>query len=209
LRARTSALHRQAERSGIIAAILARRADRAGYALLLRNLLPVYEAMEHGLVRLPGAAPASRVASRALFRAPSLRSDLTALCGPEWPQLPILTEAEDYARFVTEAAADDGDRLIAHAYVRYLGDLNGGRILKRLLESSLGLGAPALSFYAFPEIPDLKDFTRRYRHAIERAAASAADAEGLIGEAEEIFRFNIALSAAVLRAAGSPQAGPT
>ena len=42
----TWALHTQAERSGVIADILAGRASRFEVALLLRNLLPVYQMLD-------------------------------------------------------------------------------------------------------------------------------------------------------------------
>ena len=48
---RTKALHVEAERSGIIRELLRGSATRDGYILLLRNLLPAYQAMEKGLAR--------------------------------------------------------------------------------------------------------------------------------------------------------------
>ena len=42
-------LHRDAERTGLIADMLHGRADRRGYVLLLRNLQPAYKALERGL----------------------------------------------------------------------------------------------------------------------------------------------------------------
>ena len=48
---RTKTLHVEAERTGIIRDLLRGEASREGYILLLRNLLPAYLAMEHGLER--------------------------------------------------------------------------------------------------------------------------------------------------------------
>ena len=45
---RSKALHVQAERSGIIARILRGTASKAGYTLLMHNLLPAYRALEAG-----------------------------------------------------------------------------------------------------------------------------------------------------------------
>ena len=52
---RTKALHLEAERTGIIRDLLRAKASREGYILLLRNLLPAYQAMEHGLERHRGS----------------------------------------------------------------------------------------------------------------------------------------------------------
>ena len=48
---RTKTLHVEAERTGIIRDLLRDEATRKGYVLLLRNLLPAYQALEQGLER--------------------------------------------------------------------------------------------------------------------------------------------------------------
>jgi len=208
LRSRTGPLHVRAERSGFVAELLRGRGSRDGYALLLRGLLPVYEALETGLERL-GDRPALRdVARPAVYRATALASDLEALRGPQWHrELPLLPAARRYAASVAAAARRDGSLLLAHAYTRYLGDLNGGRFLQRRLADSLGLGSEALAFYAYPHIADLDDFKRRYREAIDRAGA-LVDAEAVADEACEAFRHNIALSLEVQQQAGEAAQRP-
>src|ERR1700728_2128357 len=52
MRDRTADLHRQAERSGVLASILSGNATKPHYALYLRNLLPAYQQMESALQRL-------------------------------------------------------------------------------------------------------------------------------------------------------------
>ena len=57
---RTRNLHLEAERSGIIRELLRGNASRNGYILLLRNLLPAYQAMEQGLARHRKTPPERR-----------------------------------------------------------------------------------------------------------------------------------------------------
>jgi heme oxygenase len=120
--------------------------------------------------------------------------------------LPLLPSGERYARRVAAAAAGDGSRLLAHAWTRYLGDLNGGRILGERLRDSLGLGADALSFCAYPEIEDLAAFRRAWREAFDAAGAACAT-ETLVDEALAAFRLNIDVSEEVARAAALPGGG--
>jgi heme oxygenase (biliverdin-producing, ferredoxin) len=212
LRTGTKGLHRQAERSGIVAAILRRRVDRAGYALLLRNLLPAYQALELGL-QVHRGAPVGRLARASLARSAAIESDLQLLCGSEWPrQLVLLPAGERYARCVATAREDDGARLVAHAYVRYLGDLNGGRILRRVVADALGLAPGRLAFHEFPAIPDLGSFCAGYRETIDRVGASMPEPARLVDEARVAFQLNIEVSEAVEDAlAGgrpSPSRGP-
>ena len=147
---RTKTLHVEAERTGIIRDLLRGSASRDGYILLLRNLLPAYQALEQGLASHNTSPGIGALAHYRLERAPAIESDLVALCGESWHhEIALLPAAENYARRITEVARGNGERLIAHAYTRYLGDLNGGLILQRLLARTLELRPAELSFMIF------------------------------------------------------------
>ena len=140
------------------------------------------------------------LARREVYRGPALASDLVELCGAEWADLlPLTAAGRDYATRVTAAAKGSGDRLIGHAYVRYFGDLNGGQILKRRLETSIDLPPGSLSFYDFPNIDDMQAFLRSYREALDRSALSGLDHDLTVESAIEAFSLNIRLSQAVQR----------
>jgi len=117
--------------------------------------------------------------------------------------LPLLPAALAYAAAISAASAGAGHRLIAHAYARYLGDLSGGQILKRLLARSLDLPAAALSFYEFPAIADLAAFKESYRAAIEQAGDVLDDFDGVVEEGALAFELNIELSVALQAAAAT------
>ncbi len=198
LHLRTKTLHVEAERTGIIRDLLRGEATREGYVLLLRNLLPAYQAMEQGLERHRGSPALGRLAEYRLDRAPALEADLVALCGERWSHgLPLLAAGELYAGRIAQAAEDDGTRLIAHAYTRYLGDLSGGQILQRLLARSLELRPSELSFYDFPRFSDLDALKADYRQALDQAGAIAADPQTMIEEGAIAFSLNIDLSCAI------------
>lgn len=198
MRERTRALHGQAERSGVIAAILRGQVDLGGYALLLRSLLPVYQALEAGLERHRATPGVGLLAEPAVFRARAIARDLDHLCSEGWRDgLPLLAGAERYRAAVADAARGDGTRLIAHAYVRYLGDLSGGRVMRGLLAGALRLPDEALGFYAFPHIADPDRFKAEYRRAIDRAGRVIDDPDVVIVEAARAFRLNIDLSEAI------------
>lgn len=203
LRTGTRDLHGRAERSGVLADLLRGRVDRYGYALLLRHLLPVYRSLEAGLARHRGSPGARRLYQPAVFRSAALESDLAALWGASWEAtLPFLPAGECYVRRVERAAADAGVALIAHAYVRYLGDLNGGQVLRALVAEGLGIGPSALAFYEFTAIEDLAAFRRAYRRAVDLAGSEAGRPARLLTEARAAFALNIAVSEAVAASAG-------
>lgn len=196
LQERTATLHREAERSGFIRTMLQGRASRSGYALFLLNLLPAYRALECGLEKQRFDQRFALFARPELYRTPALERDLAALLGEVvgWPA--VLPEGGNYASRIDHAT---GPRLLAHAYVRYLGDLSGGQILARLLARSPGIEPGALNFYDFPAISDLKGFGQDYRAAIDSAALTFDEAEEVLDEACIAFEHNIKLSEALAR----------
>lgn len=198
LRDRTQSLHIKAERSGVIRRILRGQASRFSYAVFLRNLLPAYKNLEDGLERHRSAPGMAAVAHPPVFRAAALASDLESLAGPQWRrELPLLPAGKQYAERIAAVANGDGVRLIAHAYTRYMGDLSGGQILRRVLARSLGVGPEMLRFYDFAGIADLEAFKADYRTAIDRAGLSAGTVDGIVDEARLAFRHNIAVSLSV------------
>ncbi len=208
-RQRTRLLHTQAERSGVVNDLLTGRATRLGHGMLLRNLLPVYEQLEIAMETRRLSPAFAGLALRAVYRAAAIERDLEALFGPAWADsLPMLPAGTRYARRIAAVAGGDGFGLIAHAYVRYLGDLNGGQVLKRLLIRSLGLEPAGLSFFDFPEIHHIEGFRIDYRDAIDRSAWEIADIAPVIEEAATAFQLNIALSDAIGQAAHPDRGRP-
>lgn len=210
LREATRDLHTEAERTGFVREMLRGRVTREGYALFARNLLPAYEAMELAMERHAESTVLGPLAHPPVYRAPALQADLQGLAGPSWRQsLPVLPATRRYAERIAAVAADgNGERLLAHAYVRYMGDLNGGQVLARLLAKNLGLDAATLSFYDFPGISDIGAFKASYRQWIDAAGNEIEDPDGVIAEAEAAFRLNIALSDSVLAEASRRNSAP-
>ncbi|PZA13495.1 biliverdin-producing heme oxygenase [Rhodopseudomonas palustris] len=197
---RTRQLHLEAEKSGILADILHGTAGRDSYTLLLRNLHPAYRALEAGIERHRDNPILAPLAAHPLARTPAIESDLVALAGAEWTErLPVLPAAEAYAERITEVSEGDGSLLIAHAYTRYLGDLNGGQIVRRLLEKTMRLGPDELAHYDFSAIGDPATLKTDYRNALERAGTAAPDKAAVVEEGAVAFTCNIALSMDVQR----------
>src|SRR5690606_14813209 len=98
-----------------------------------------------------------------LERVPALEADLLHLYGPRWRDL--ITIHPSTRRYVArlEEVAGTGGGYLAHAYTRYLGDLSGGQVIKRMLERGYGFVDEGITFYVFPEIPKPKPFKDAYR----------------------------------------------
>jgi len=203
----TKTLHTEAERSGIIRDMLRGEASRDGYILLQRNLLPAYQALEAGLESHRDNPLLATLAAYRLDRASALKADLEALCGGDFAQVPVLPEGAAYADRIEQAAKGDGELLIAHAYTRYLGDLSGGQILKKLLAKKPGLTPNELTFYDFPAYADLAALKNDYRNALDEAGKRATQPQAIVDEGSVAFQLNTDISWAVQAAIEGAKVG--
>jgi heme oxygenase len=183
--------HRHAERTGVIRQMVKRQISRAQYAVYLRNLYPVYRALEHRLATLCLSPGFELITDPALARSQSIEQDMSNLIGIDWQdRFELMESAEIYADRIAAASLS---QLVAHAYVRYLGDLNGGQIVKRLLREALELTDRELSFYDFPDIDNIPDFRLRFRASLN-ALSGNLDIESVISETLSAFQMATALS---------------
>ncbi len=195
LRHHTRALHAEAEQSGIVSDILRGRASRIGCIVYLRNLFAAYRALENALDDNRETAGVRRLVSFRFDRATALADDLAHLCREGWRgQLPLLPAGESYAGRVAAVAATDASRLIAHAYTRYLADLNGGAVMGRMLARAVATNAVPLRFLDFGTDAEGKALAARFRRAIDEAGTEISDWAPVIEEAVMAFHLNIALS---------------
>ncbi len=186
--------HRRAEGRPFVQDLLRGRLDLEAYVWLLRDLLEVYQGLESGLEAAPEGALPPPLASPALRRAPALESDLRHLHGDDWRTgLEVSPPALEYGEHLRGLARSFPQGLAAHAYVRYLGDLSGGRIVGRQVQKAFGLAEDhGLAFYAFPDIDDVDAFKARFRGALDRLGPES-DAEALVEEARRAFHRNGAI----------------
>lgn len=156
------------------------------------------------------AEPAlARVALPALARKAALAIDLELLHGAHWErEISLQSATMHYVERLAELARTAPQGLLAHAYVRYLGDLSGGQILRRVLASALALTNDAgLAFYRFPEAPEV--LAARLRTALDSIALAPAEQARLVEEARLAFRYHIALFEQLDAAATGPVAAVT
>jgi heme oxygenase len=194
LRSRTKDAHLAAERSGVMAALLRGHISRETYALLLRNLHPLYDALERGLDSAQADPWIAPIYDVRLWRTAPLERDLVYLAGPAWAALPIAPTAAAYARRLEALLREHPGRLAAHAYVRYLGDLFGGQIIARVVRKTLALPeGQGTAFYEFAAIDDLSAMSGRWRAALDEIPAPDTAKEQLADEALLGFEMHIQL----------------
>jgi len=209
LREATAELHRQAERSGIMFDLLRGRLERGAYAVLLRDLLEVYTALEERLDASAGAPALRGIHDPALHRVASLRDDLASLHGARWEA--DLAPGEAALRYAARLRSAPPVHLAVHAWVRYLGDLSGGQalggVIARALALPQGAAGEGVAFYRFPGIADVASYKQRFRAALDAIPLDAAEADAAVLEGQEAFRLNVRVFEDVARRTG-PSAAP-
>lgn len=189
LRAETHELHAQVERSPFMAALLKGRLDLRAYCLLLRNLQPVYAELEAGLTAHRDQPALAPLYQPRLWRAHSIADDLENLWGKAWhAELQLLEPAERYRLHLAGLSRKQPVLLGAHAYVRYLGDLSGGQLLKGIISRSLQLqDGQGLAFFDFGSPDHARVLAAEFRAGLDVLADEDGSWQALVDEARAAF----------------------
>lgn len=168
LRELTKDKHREAERMNFSKNLVSGNITTNDYALYLNQMVAVYSTMEkisHELGIIPSL--------RNLDRKVAINEDLVELVGPDHG-LEYLPATLEYVRYLEDLQKDSNakKKILAHMYVRYMGDLNGGQIISSKVPGSG-------KFYQFKNKEDL----------IERFSKYLTD--DLADEANIAFDYNI------------------
>lgn len=184
LRAETKEAHTTAERSGIMRRLLRGTIEQHAYVALLDNLAALYAALETELDRHREHVALVGVDWNALRRLPSLRHDIEALSDSDHVA-DIKPATLEYAQHVHALGSGDPALLFAHAYLRYLGDLYGGQIIKRIVRDTFGDSAEtATTFYDFDDIGAADAFKADFRSAIDRIPSEVVNHDRMVAEAQ-------------------------
>lgn len=161
LRELTKEAHRSAERTSFMNRMLKKQITPYQYYVYIKNQLFVYTNLEY----LANGAGIFGGGLERLMRGPNLLDDVLQMeIENSFPESPIFESSHEYVRYI-ETIKGDRDRLFAHIYVRHMGDLSGGQIIKKLVPGPTNL-------YEFDgDVEDLKNLVRsRLQDGLEAEA---------------------------------------
>lgn len=193
LREGTKKSHTMAENVGFVKCFLKGVVEKTSYRTLVANLYFVYTAMEEEMEKLRHHDIVSKIYFPQLHRKQSLEKDLYFYYGMNWRNEVAPSEAaQAYVARIHEVANTQPELLVAHSYTRYLGDLSGGQILKKIAQRAMNLGENGgTAFYEFESISDEKAFKNKYRQALDELPIDQATAESIVAEANAAFGMNM------------------
>ncbi|KAK0187827.1 hypothetical protein F5146DRAFT_1060894 [Armillaria mellea] len=210
LKESTQEAHQNVEHSEGAEALLRGELSKEGYARFLMMLWYIYDAFERALDRHSTHPVLEPTYNPALLqRAPSLAADISHLLQvPEssWKthrihqQLMANTPAA-LTEYLTPAP------LLAHSYVRYLGDLSGGQTIRHTLAKAYALeDGKGLSFYSFKELQsskpaslgEMKRIKDWFRAGMDSGAGDNQAVKEIISEeAKTVFVLNSGIFASI------------
>jgi len=194
LQGATRDLHRAVERAGTMRALLRGHVEREQYCLMLRNLHALYEALEAALDRHLHLVLVAPVRMPALYRTAALAEDLRQLHGTGWNRLRLTEAMKSYVARIDELSRSLPPLLAAHAYVRYMGDLSGGRILREIVRRALDLpDGEGIAFYTFAGGDDGEEIKAAFRNALDALPVDERLAQEIVSEAKAAFALHIQL----------------
>ncbi|MGN6503365.1 MAG: heme oxygenase (biliverdin-producing), partial [Pseudolysinimonas sp.] len=183
------------EGAGFLTDLMKGDGTRADYIALVAQHYFVYEALESAAEVFADDPVAAPFLSDQLTRLPALESDLAFLLGDEWRDAiaPLATTAR-YVRRIREIAANRwAGGFVAHHYTRYLGDLSGGQVIRRMMQRRYGFETNGVGFYLFDQIASPKEFKETYREQLDAVAWDDAERERVITEVLAAYRLNTEL----------------
>ncbi|KAJ1174099.1 hypothetical protein NDU88_005922 [Pleurodeles waltl] len=175
-------VHQQAQDTEFMRSFLKRQLSLDQYKLVMSSLYFVYDALEEEIERNknhPGYAPVYFPAE--LHRKAALEHDLEYFYGPQWRQeIPCPKATRKYVDRLHYVGQQMPEILVAHAYTRYLGDLSGGQVLKRIPQKVLQLptSGEGLAFFTFDDVSSPTKFKQLYRAHMNAMKWMTAPKEG-------------------------------
>jgi heme oxygenase len=146
LRELTMERHKNAERSNFAKKLVSGKISADEYARYLYNMRIVYSSLETCAIKLRVMDGLEKIR-----RTSNIKSDLIELGNPQFNPYKSTIEYVDYLAGIT-----DPEKILAHVYVRHMGDLSGGQIIANRIKDEL-----PIKFYEFDEDTEvLKDKLR-------------------------------------------------
>ncbi|KDO22519.1 hypothetical protein SPRG_11703 [Saprolegnia parasitica CBS 223.65] len=196
----TKKSHKEAENVHFIREFIKGRINKDAYKTMVAMFYYVYGELEEQMRRAYAARDpifSPLHFPEELERKEALEEDLAYYYGPNWAStMPAMTPAtKEYIARLQYIGANEPSILVAHAYTRYLGDLSGGQILKKIAIKALGLeNGNGTAFYDFKNMTTShKVFKNKYRDALNNLHVTQAISDRLVEEANLAFLLNMKL----------------
>ncbi|VTJ87100.1 Hypothetical predicted protein [Marmota monax] len=98
-----------------------------------------------------------------------------------------------YVERIHYIGQNEPELVVAHAYTRYMGDLSGGQVLKKVAQRALKLPSTGegTQFYLFEHVDNAQQFKQFYRSRMNALDLNLKTKERIVEEASKAFEDNM------------------
>ncbi|MFJ2619975.1 heme oxygenase (biliverdin-producing) [Glutamicibacter sp. NPDC087344] len=193
--------HQSAESSKFITTLMGGERSARDYTLLIAQYRYIYAALEEEVRKLANDPELAPIFNLALERSANIEKDLAVLLPANgFDQAPAALESTKNYVAAIHAAAAEPARLVAHHYLRYLGDLSGGLAIGKLVARHYDIQPEALNMWNFEDIEKPKLYKDGYRLQLDAFGQDETRAEALLDEAKRGFQWNKSMFGELLQA---------
>uniref|UniRef100_A0A8C5YYU7 heme oxygenase (biliverdin-producing) n=1 Tax=Marmota marmota marmota TaxID=9994 RepID=A0A8C5YYU7_MARMA len=191
----TKEAHDRAENTQFVKDFLKGNIKKELFKLATAALYFTYSALEEEMDRNkdhPAFAPLYFPTE--LHRKEALTKDMEYFFGENWEELVKCSEAaQKYVERIHYIGQNEPELLVAHAYTRYMGDLSGGQVLKKVAQRALKLPSTGegTQFYLFEHVDNAQQFKQFYRSRMNALDLNLKTKERIVEEANKAFEYNM------------------
>lgn len=191
----TKEAHDRAENTQFVKDFLKGNIKRELFKLATAALYFTYSALEEEMDRNqdhPAFAPL--YFPMELHRKEALIKDMEYFFGEDWEKQVQSSEAtRKYVERIHYVGQNEPELLVAHAYTRYMGDLSGGQVLKKVAQRALKLPSTGegTRFYQFENVDNAQQFKQFYRARMNALDLNMKTKEKIVEEANRAFEYNM------------------
>ncbi|KGL79686.1 Heme oxygenase 1, partial [Tinamus guttatus] len=189
----TKEVHEQAENTPFMKNFQKGQVSLPEFKLVTASLYFIYSALEEEIEHNknnPVYAPVYFPSE--LHRKAALEKDLEYFYGSNWrEEIPCPEATQKYVERLHYVGKKHPELLVAHAYTRYLGDLSGGQVLKKIAQKALQLPSTGegLAFFTFDGVSNATKFKQLYRSRMNALEMDVATKTRVLEEAKKAFFF--------------------
>nr|4WMH_A Chain A, Heme oxygenase 2 [Homo sapiens] len=191
----TKEAHDRAENTQFVKDFLKGNIKKELFKLATTALYFTYSALEEEMERNkdhPAFAPL--YFPMELHRKEALTKDMEYFFGENWEeQVQCPKAAQKYVERIHYIGQNEPELLVAHAYTRYMGDLSGGQVLKKVAQRALKLPSTGegTQFYLFENVDNAQQFKQLYRARMNALDLNMKTKERIVEEANKAFEYNM------------------
>ncbi|XP_076998061.1 heme oxygenase 2 [Tamandua tetradactyla] len=191
----TKEAHDRAENTQFVKDFLKGNIKKELFKLATTALYFTYSALEEEMDRNkdhPAFAPLYFPTE--LHRKEALTKDMEFFFGENWEEQVQCSEAaQKYVERIHYIGQQEPELLVAHAYTRYMGDLSGGQVLKKVAQRALKLPSTGegTQFYLFENVDNAQQFKQLYRARMNALDLNLKTKERIVEEANKAFEYNM------------------